>query len=224
MALPDGSTFIIEDTTFDDAEFEANHHCDVGVTGILCFPQYVLDNVRFKNASTNRWARFQSSSPANYGGVFTLSPPNADIVMAGGTLEDSFFPQGYVSLVSHHYTYLLNLPGSLCILSSTQFGDRYDGGILCKVPLRSLKVYSRGLTTATAPSGLIEVWYGREESGEPDASQWIAFHEIGGTRKQGYSFPVIPGSEHYYKISPTFPSSWVSCICKYFPFTYILSN
>ena len=46
MALPDQSTFIIEDTTFgNDVQLEANHHCNVGVTGVLCFPQYVLVSV-----------------------------------------------------------------------------------------------------------------------------------------------------------------------------------
>lgn len=43
MALPDQGSFIIEETTFgDESQLEANHHCNVGVTGVLCFPQYVL--------------------------------------------------------------------------------------------------------------------------------------------------------------------------------------
>ena len=34
LALPDQSTFIIEDTLFGDGvSFEANHHCNVGTTG-----------------------------------------------------------------------------------------------------------------------------------------------------------------------------------------------
>ena len=41
LALPDQSTFIIEDTFFGDGvSLEANHHCNVGLTGgklgILC--------------------------------------------------------------------------------------------------------------------------------------------------------------------------------------------
>jgi hypothetical protein len=40
MALPDQGTFIIEDTTFGDGVMlEANHHCNVGTTGVLCMPQ-----------------------------------------------------------------------------------------------------------------------------------------------------------------------------------------
>ena len=34
LALPDQSTFLIEDTFFGDGvSFEANHHCNVGTTG-----------------------------------------------------------------------------------------------------------------------------------------------------------------------------------------------
>lgn len=149
---PDQSTFIMEDTWFGDGvQLEANHHCMVGVTGVLCFPQYVFHNVIWKSTAAARWMWFQGAS-TNYGGVFTLSPPNAQVVMGGGVLEDSVFPPGFVSLVSHHYTYLLSLPGNLCILS-TAYGTRYDGGILCTVPLRSLKVSDTStalLTTSTS--------------------------------------------------------------------------
>lgn len=48
MALPDQATFIIQDTVFgDDVQLEANHHCNVGITGFLCQPQYIFDNVRW---------------------------------------------------------------------------------------------------------------------------------------------------------------------------------
>ena len=37
------AAFIIEDTIFTGAsQFEANHHCNIGVTGFLCMPTYVL--------------------------------------------------------------------------------------------------------------------------------------------------------------------------------------
>lgn len=49
MALPDQSTFIIQDTTFDVyVVLTANHHCNVGVTGFLCMPSYIFHNVKWK--------------------------------------------------------------------------------------------------------------------------------------------------------------------------------
>lgn len=181
--------------------------------------------MHWKNTLSSRWIWFQNgntqghNSNQNHGGVFTLSPPNAQTVMDGGVIEDNFFPPGFVSLVSSEFAYLLALPGEPCILS-TAYGNRYNNGngILCKVPLRALKIYSQGLTSVTASSLKVEVWYNRTESGSADASQSIGFHQIGNdnqTPKQGYSLPVIPGSEHSYRLSlldgngGDIPSSWV---------------
>ena len=152
----------------------------------------------------------------NHGGIFTLSPPNAQVIMSGGSLENNFFPPGFVSLVSNKFTYLLSLPGQTCILS-TAYGSRYNGGILCDVPLRTLKVYSQGLVSGSAPAMQIEVWYNRIQDGVADISQAIPFHQIGNdnqTPKQGYSMPVVPGAEHSYRLSlldgiGDIPSSWV---------------
>ena len=134
-------------------------------------------------------------------------------------LEDSFFPQGYVSLVSDKFSYLLGLPNNLCIDSTGEYGNRYDGGILCKVELRALKVYSRGLRSGSAPQLKAEVWYNNGgisgQTGSPDSSQLIDFHQVGSdfaSPKQGYSVPVIPGRDHSYKISLTngnLPDDWV---------------
>jgi hypothetical protein len=64
LALPDQSTFIIENTIMgEDTMMEANHHCNVGTTGILCMPTYIMHKVQWKNRNTNRrWAWFQSRS------------------------------------------------------------------------------------------------------------------------------------------------------------------
>ena len=92
MALPDQATFIIENTSIGDGvSLEANHHCNVGVTGVLCSPQYILHNTEWTNSDKSRkWVRLQ------HGGVFSLSPPNAEVIMNGGLIESSFFPPGYV--------------------------------------------------------------------------------------------------------------------------------
>jgi hypothetical protein len=218
MALPDQATFIIESTTFGDGvSFEANHHCNVGTTGVLCFPQYIFHDIKWKNTDTSRkWIRFQNGNTQshtanqNHGGVFSLSPPNAQAVMNGETLDSSIFPPGYVSLVSNKFTYLLVLP-DICIKSSdisTSIGMIYSDGILCKVPLRSLKVYTRGLLSGNAPDLLVKMWYNKggveNQSISPDAPQTIGFHQIRSDNespKQGYSFPVIPGIEHSYHLS-----------------------
>ncbi|KAL9179269.1 hypothetical protein ACHAXT_008559 [Thalassiosira profunda] len=222
VALPDQTTFLIEDTTFGPGtSFEAGHHCNVGSTGVLCFPTYMLHNVRWKNADTGmkwiwfQWQRLQQhANQQQFGGTFTLSPPDAQTIMDGGTLEHSIFPPGFVSLVSSEFTYLLFLPGEPCILS-TDYGQRYDGGILCKVPLRALKIYSRGQFPGSAPNLVVEIWYNRSQEGPPDRTQSIGFHQTGASGpKQGYALPVIPSTEHHYRLSLAsgsgdIPSDWV---------------
>ena len=51
-----------------------------------------------------------------------------------------------------------------------------------------------------------------KDPGPPTSSQIIGFHEI--ASKQGYSFPIIPGKQHSYRLSLTtengnIPSDWV---------------
>lgn len=67
MALPDMAAFIIEDTVFTGGmSFEANHHCNVGVTGFLCMPTYVLSNVTWQAISSFQWVIFHQEAN-NYG-------------------------------------------------------------------------------------------------------------------------------------------------------------
>ena len=203
MALPDQATFIIENTIFgDNVNIEANHHCQVGVTGFLCMPQYIFHNVQWKNRSPNtKWLYFQSGN-TNDGGIYTLSPESA-----ASQIENLVFPDGYMSLVSSRFTYLLSAPNGVCVSSiSLGLGVRYDNGILCKAPLRSLKIYSRGLVNdGTAPTMIVNAWFGVIDTqilqASPTATQSIPFHQIGSTNKQGYALPVIPGTEQYYKLS-----------------------
>ena len=232
VALPDQSTFIIENSTFgDNVSLEANHHCGVGHTGFLCMPQYVLHNIKWKNTDMSRnWVEFQhfNTQPHNanqlHGGVFTLSPPDVSRVQSGEKIDDALFPEGFVSLVSSKFTYLLSIPGDVCVLSNSlgsNMGFLYDYGILCKVPLRVLKVYSRDLTSSSAPDMRVDMWVkeggiASQATSDPDASQLIGFHQIGAdrsTKKQGFSLPVIPGTQHSYKLSMSdgsaFPNSWV---------------
>ena len=235
MALPDQATFILENTLIGEGvKLEANHHCNEGTTGVLCFPQYILHNVQWKNTDrSKKWVEFQvpdedEIANQNHGGLFSLSPSDAQVVMDGGLLEDSFFPNGFVSLVNQKYNYLLNLPGQPCVTSdsiSAEYGILYDHGILCKVPLRALKIYSRGQVSGNAQDLNVEIWFDKggldNQLGVPDRSQTIGFHQIGRdneTPKQGYSLPVIPGANHSYRLSLTtdidgtktdIPSDWI---------------
>jgi hypothetical protein len=235
MALPDQGTFIMERTVFDNGvKLEANHHCNVGTTGVLCMPQYILHDIKWKNRNSGKWIYFQGlstqghNSNQNHGGIFCLSPSSVievqNAVSSGDIIEDATFPPGYVSLVSAKFTYLLSAPDDVCIKSSSLGGEydaRYNGGILCKVPLRALKIYTRNLDSSSAPRLVADVWFNGNgivgQVGSADISQQINFHQIGGngqSSKQGFSMPVIPGTDLSYRLSLTtndgnIPADWV---------------
>lgn len=192
-------------------------------------PQYILHNVKWRNGNPSaNWIWFQhhntQSHNANqhHGGIFTLSPDSAAAVLSSDETEDLVFPSGYVSLVSQHFTYLLSAPNNACVTStSLGLGTRYSNGILCKVPLRALKIYSRNQNSSTGSAMLVEVWFDDQgvasQTNPPSASQIIGFHQIGDngrSEKQGYSFPVIPGTTQSYRVSlangnGAVPKDWV---------------
>ena len=221
MALPDQGTLIIENTVLGNGvNLEANHHCNVGVTGILCMLQYILHNVQWKNNERHKhWVSNQM-----HGGIFSLSPDDANVVMEGGQLENSFFPNGFVSLVSEKFTYLLAAPNNICVRSASlgnEYSTLYGGSILCKVPLRALKIYTRNLTSNSARNLKVKVWFNTfglsGQNVTPDVEQEIGFHQIGGdysSKRQGYSLPVIPGKDKSYSLSLSggdgnLPLDWV---------------
>ena len=111
LALPDQAMFLIENTSFgQDVSLEANHHFGVGLTGVLCFPTYMFHNVQWKTTDkSKKWMWFQwkntqsHSANQNHGGIFTLSPPDAQHVMNEGDIENGIFPPGFVSLVSNKF-------------------------------------------------------------------------------------------------------------------------
>ena len=140
--------------------------------------------------------------------------------MNGVVIEHSIFPPGFVSLVSSKFSYLASLPGQICVLSTQHgYGQVYDGGILCRVPLRALKLYSQGLDPGSAPNLKVEIWLNKggvnNQTTTPDSTQYIGFHQTGNRGpKQGFSLPVIPSANHSYRLSLTtgngdIPSSWI---------------
>eukprot|EP00808_Paulinella_micropora_P018677 g74680.t1 len=142
LALPSGSGAILfEDCTFSgDAFFEPNLHCNIGRTGALCNPVYVLLNPRVELTS-KRWFKLNEFNSLTHGGSFVLAPPH------GENQEGNLFPKGYQSLTTNYWAYLLDFRfengGRICVRSAELgLGERYDEGILCKGPLRRLVVWT----------------------------------------------------------------------------------
>jgi hypothetical protein len=178
VALPDHGAFLIENTLFSgDVKLEANHHCAIGTTGDLCMPTYVFIGATWKATGAN-YMYFQPGN--NKGGIFTLSPPEQ------ANPSGNIFPSGYCSLVSNFFTYLLKHDGGkTCKFASD--ATRYGNGILCNKPVRSIRIYTRGLTTGSAKKIRIRIYTAAGNLVETFA---MPFHETT-SEKQGYAFPVI---------------------------------
>jgi hypothetical protein len=75
---------------------------------------------------------------------------------SGDIMGDAIFPpvMSHWSLVSAKFTHLLSAPDDVCVKSSSLGGEydaRYNDGILCKVPLLALEIYTRNLDSNSAP-------------------------------------------------------------------------
>ncbi|NKI34183.1 hypothetical protein HFP89_03260 [Wenzhouxiangella sp. XN79A] len=205
--LPDAmGAFIIEDTTFENYGLRANHHCDVGVTGYLCMPQYVLHDVTWSNGRST-WVDFDiNNGETNNGGIFTLSPENIE-AKANGAVFD-IFPPEFNAVVGGNFNYLLDLPEENCAASGAiGLGGRYDNGILCAAPLTALKVFTRN----HAGGDLVMTVFDRQ-TGNQLAQQTVPHLAIT-DRKQGYSVPVISGDRYRYVLTlasgQDFAPDWV---------------
>jgi hypothetical protein len=214
MQLPDGAaTTIFERSTFKgDLYFQANHHCGLGISGMLCNPVYMFKNPKWEVTST-KWVDFLeediSGNNENWmnGGIFVLSPD--DIPNVSGNM----FPAGYVALTSGAFTYLLNLEGGKVCVSSTTLGlgERYNNGILCKKTLRRLNLYSDSYTEGDRGITLkLSVLDASTRAKITDAQMPFQFTT---TRKQGFSIPVIPDLSYEYVVSKNdgsgIPATWI---------------
>ncbi len=118
-------------------------------------PTYVFVNVRWAVTTSYKALYFTSGNRGanGRGGIFTLSPPECDATNPNP--EGHIFPPGYCSLVSSTFEYLLAHGDGSCVTSaSLGVADKYDNGILCSRPLRSLKVYTRGDNVAGGKAAL----------------------------------------------------------------------
>ena len=209
LALPDQAAVVFENTRFEGGvHFESGHHCNIGTTGVLCSPMYVFEKCQFD--INGNGPAFEFHSEANtYGGIFTLSPPD-EANLAGG-----LFPAGYSTLISSAFPYVLELPAA-CVKASSlgvAAGVKYADGILCKPTLRSIKIYTFGLTPGTASQLNVEFL----KAGKLITSFKRPYHQVGLPigEKQGYAFPAFIGADVEYRISldkpgsPNIPADWV---------------
>jgi hypothetical protein len=193
--LPDAmGAFIIENTTFNNYGLRANHHCDVGVTGYLCMPQYVLHNVNWEDPR-GTWVDFDiNNGNTNNGGIFTLSPENIE-AKANGAVFD-IFPPAYNSVVGGNFDYLLDLPQENCVASGDLgLAGRYDNGILCSASLTALKIFTRNHSGGDLLLSVFD-----RQSGAQLAQQTVPHLNIT-DQKQGYSVPVISGDRYRYEVT-----------------------
>eukprot|EP01097_Dermamoeba_algensis_P002778 TRINITY_DN2100_c0_g1_i1.p1 TRINITY_DN2100_c0_g1~~TRINITY_DN2100_c0_g1_i1.p1 ORF type:complete len:1249 (-),score=295.24 TRINITY_DN2100_c0_g1_i1:103-3849(-) len=204
VALPGGhGTFIFENVKFSGwITFESSHHCNIGVTGVLCMPTYVFVNPKWEGITSNTYVTWGE----NHGAMFVLGP--GEEANPNGVI----FPVGYCSLINPFWTYLLALDnGQTCHTAETaannlrqdsrSYATKYAGGILCKKPVRRLEIYTSGQNRGSARNIKLELW----QRGTRISSVVINYFQIGTdndrTNKQGYSATVVTGLTHEYKLS-----------------------
>ena len=145
FAFPGGhGTFVLENTIFKNkVNFESDHHCNEGVTGVLCMPTYLFVNMSWIGEAKKPSLRWHSNSKStNNGAMFTLAP---DDPLNGNVL----FPKGYRSIVHPYWEYLLNLDNGLtCVRDEKLNKSKNDfqlmgkpyGAIFCTKSVRRLEV------------------------------------------------------------------------------------
>jgi hypothetical protein len=223
--LPSGhGTLIIENTQFANlVTLVSSHHCNVGVTGVLCMPTYVFVNCSFDNMTpTNQknWIEWGE----NNGAMFTLGPDDCPLNTKGNPM----FPAGYCSIINPYWTYLLSIDGGqTCIDCDAMaqkmglapgtdnyngFMNRYQKAIFCKKTVRRLEIYTKNQTMATAPNINVELWQNNAKVSSVQVNYFQIAEDTDHTNKQGYSLTMIPGTQYTYKISlvggGNIPANW----------------
>jgi hypothetical protein len=214
----------------------------------LFFSSYTV--LSYYYDSKSNWLYFQggdSETATAHGGIFGLSPPDCKLNLGRTNAEaeaiGSLLPGGYCSVVDRRYTYLagtnfcdyatdVNVNG----ITGSELNTRYGKGILCKAPLRALKIFSHSLRKSTSKNLRVEMWLTAKTAEEQnsraaDYTMDLPIHIIGDDgdpvkddakqpqNKQGYSLPVIPITPnvlmtHSYRISlgnnlSPIPTDWI---------------
>ena len=204
VLLPDQGGFVMEEMDFGTGVgFEANHHCNIGVTGMLCAPTYIFENCSFASRPSFWWSG--DDDDMSYGAIFVLAP-NATIVA-----DSSPFPSNFTSLANGIFApFLLPHPDGACVRSeSLGLGSTYSYGILCATDVRLVKVWTFDMNKETAPPLRVELWNNATLVLEANTPLYVIGDE---QRKQGYRFPVFPRSGFQYRVSlngSAVPADWV---------------
>ncbi|GMH71242.1 hypothetical protein TL16_g05599 [Triparma laevis f. inornata] len=196
LNLPDQGAFIIESTTFENnVVFEANHHCNIGITGMLCAPTYVFDRVTFVKPDFRfYWADDLTSDNMAEAAVFVMAP---DWTSSGDTDSSTNpFPSPHISLASSKFSdFLIGYDDDdTCVTSaSLGVGTKFTQGILCSKPLRVMKIWTFDQDETTAARLEVELW----RDGLKVFTAMTKLYAIGGAtgRKQGYRFPMVLDDE-----------------------------
>lgn len=224
--LPGGyGTLIIENTQFANlVTFVSSHHCNVGVTGVLCMPVYLFVNCTFDDMTpTNQknWIEWGE----NNGAMWTLS----DADCAANAKGNKLFPPGFCSIVNPYWTYLLAIDGGNTCQTCDQvaqkvmglapgstdyngFMNRYQKAIFCKKRVTRLEIYTKAQTMASAPNVQLELWQNNNKISSQQVNYFQIALDSDHTNKQGYSMTIIPGLNQTYKLSlvggGAIPANW----------------
>ncbi|KAL6070177.1 G8 domain-containing protein [Balamuthia mandrillaris] len=206
-ALASGhGSILFEDCTFKgNFKFESNHHCDIGKTGVLCNPQYIFIRPKWE-VSSAEWVMWNTPPPADQnptlGSIYALSPEDAD------NPDGIMFPPGYQALVHGVHIYLLDLDDHCDTAEDLGVGQEWNGGILCKKPIRRLDIYTQGLTDDSHGSVTVEV----HKDGSLLTQADMRFNKVGSTRKEGFTFPVLVDLGYEYVVHRSggdIPEDWI---------------
>jgi len=217
LNLPDQGAFVIEGTTFDEnVVFEAAHHCNIGVTGMLCAPSYIIHECKFLHPVQRfYWADDLTGDNMAEAGIFIMSPD----YVSGGDF-DSPFPSPFIGLASSNFSeFLLNFDtvGTCVTSTSLSLGTRFSDGILCSKELRVVKLWTFEMDEDTAPRLIVDMHRGSNPSSAVFTAS-TKLYAIGSStgKKQGYRFQVLLDNSVEYRIrldadgdAANIPDDWV---------------
>jgi len=181
--------FVFENTEFSGGAgcaVCANQHCQVGGgTGVLCTPEYVMNNVKWGDLNSRTKRLVFKATGDSYG----------DTAIFTSVDGKSLAP--FTSIVHPSQTHLLANRAAQCQTADAAgvgglYG--YKGAIVCKSAIRRLQVWSANQGTLNLNG--------------PDSSVCVMKFLSGSSRKQGYGCPVMAGGAYSLNYNANFrPSS-----------------
>ena len=183
------------------------------IEGGLCNPTVVLKNVSLSGVASNApfnnptsWLKFGILGGNPFTGTFNAVD---DSLCGNDTLTAQCRNASFRAVASKFSTHLTALPGSPCRPASffnPTWHQRFDGGIVCAVPLRRLDIWTpyQGQDLILLPPGCSNPSQCGYRSG------WLAFNDVGtkgsppqewAAYAEGYPFVVIAREDYHPGIS-----------------------